>query len=358
MLAAIAVLYVVFPAHRATEPLDRAPQSLVVPRYFDEVFFQGQGFPVRLELVREGTRVVDGATVRVLRHFADAIDHKNIQETREQVDAVNATYAPRPPWRYRPERRTGHYKCMSTATSIVADWFALERGAALPEYVSHLDGKRYRGFDPEVFDAFYYKAAPSDSALYKLTGESNLDPVSGVRVPYSVAGFATLLGDETSRPGARRVEDDNLPVGYDYDLGAVGPLVPVEVFRGKVFWPAFARAYPRADSERLRRAIEEHGPILAGIKMRFSVAHGVFRDTRLGDLPIPGPSGHGVVIVGWIEKADRLYFLYRETFGACDEEREDCGPAYRIYPIYGFNEAFAFQPAASSRTNASNSRGG
>jgi len=350
--------YLFLPAHRGTDPLDRAPESLVVPGYFDEVFFQGQGFPVRRDLVREGVRVVDGATIKVIRHFPDGIDDKNIQETPEQVEAVNAAYAPQPRWQYHSERRTGHYKCMSTSTSMVADWFALERGAPLPEYVSHLDGKRYRGFDPEVFDALYYREAPRDTGLFKLTDESHLDPVSGVRVPYSVAGFATILGEETSRPGARRVEDDNLPVGYDYDLDPIGPLVPIELFREKVFWPAFVRAYPREASERLRRAVEEHGPVLAGIKMRFSVVHGVFRDTRLGDLPLPGPSGHGVVIVGWIEKADRLYFLYRETFGACDEEREECGPAYRIYPIYGFNEAYAFQPAASSRANASNSLGG
>jgi hypothetical protein len=58
-----------------------------------------------------------------------------------------------------------------------------------------------------------------------------------------------------------------------------------------------------------------------------------------------GVTGHGVPIVGWIERADRLYFLYRETFGRADEERCDTGPSWRIYPIYGFNAVFSFEPA-------------
>ncbi len=332
-----AIAYVLFPADRAVEPLDRAPDRLVVPGYFDEVFFQGQGFPVARRFVVEGRRRFDGVETFVLPHVGSGLAYKNIQETPGQVAEVNARYAPDPPWRLRPERRLGHYKCMSTSASLVLDWFALEAGAGPTTYVSILDGKTYRGFDPKALDSLYYARG------YPLSGRGHLDPVSGVPVPYSVGGFATILEDETSRPGPRAVRDYNLPVDYAFDYRAVGRLRARELFRGKVFWKAFLRLYPRAESERLRRAILEDGPVLAGIKIRFSALHGIFHDTRLGDLPIAGPSGHGVVIVGWIEKDNRLYFLYRETFGACDEERPDCGPAYRIYPIYGFNEAYAFE---------------
>jgi hypothetical protein len=342
--AAVVAAYVLFPADRSTAPLDRAPDTLVVPRYHDPVFFQGQGFPVRRALVSAGTQERDGARLHVLPLFDTAIAYKSTQETAEQVEHVNATYAPAPRWVFRPERRMGHYRCMATAASLVLDWFALRGGATLPEYTSLFDGRPYRGFDPKVLDAMYFERAVSEPKLFRLAVGSHADPVSGIPVPYSVAAYARLVEDATAHPGSRAVRDPQLPVTFEADFAPTGPLVAERVLGPTFQWRALLGVYPRTDSERLRRAIEERGPLLAGIKVRFSNLHGVFRDTRLGDLPIVGSSGHGVVIVGWIEKDDRLYFVYRETFGDCDEERVDCGPAYRIYPVYGFNEVFAFRP--------------
>lgn len=341
----ILVAYVFFSADRSTAPLDRAPEVLVVPAYYDPVFFQGQGFPVRRRFVVSGTHEHDGATVHVLPDFDNAIDYKNTQETAAQVEAVNARFAPQPPWRFRPERRLGHYRCMATATSLVLDWFALRRGAALPDYVSIFDGRTYHGFDPRAIDEIYFEHADREPETFQLTNDARPDPVTSTPVPYSIAAFARLVEDETARPGRRVVHDRHLPIEHVVELERAGRLVAVPVLRPKLQWRAFFGAYPRKDSERVRRALESYGPLLAGIKIRFSVRHGVFRDTRLGDLPILGPSGHGVVIVGWIEKGDRLFLLYRETFGDCDEEQVDCGPAYRIFPVYGFNEIFAFRRA-------------
>lgn len=335
--------YLLFPADRSTTPLDRAPDALVVPGYFDPVFFQGQGFPVKRAFVASGTRTIDGAVVHVVPRFAEEVDYKSTQETEEQVDRINARFAPGPPWRYRPERRLGHYKCMATATSMLLDWFALERGADPGAYVSIFDGRTYRGFDPRPIDAVYYERASREPDTFKLASGSHADPVTGVPVPYAIGGFARIVEEETARTSPRVVRDPHLPIDDLVDVRAAGPLEAVPVLAPEIQWGVIFHFYPQGDSERVRRAIEEDGPLLAGIKSRFSNLHGVFRDTRLGDVPIRGVSGHGVVIVGWVEKEGRIYFLYRETFGGCDEERVDCGPAYRIYPVYGFNEIWTFR---------------
>lgn len=346
LVGVLLVAHRCFPAYRATAALDRAPETLVVPDYYNEVFFQGQGFPVARRLVVAGTREVDGMRVRVLARFDRDVPYKSTQETAQQVEAINARYAPRPPWRFRPERRLGHYKCMATSASTVLDWLLLERGGTLPEYVSIFDGRRYVGHDPSVIDAAYYQRAERDPDRFPLSDGNRLDPITQVRVPFSIAGFAQLLEDETARGAVRIVRDPHLPIEHSLDLTAVGALAAVRVLEPTLHWRAVLRLYPSAASSRLRDALERFGPLLAGIKIRFSALHGIFRDTRLGDFPIVGPSGHGVVIVGWIEKQGRLYFLYRETFGDCDDEQVDCGPAYRIYPVYGFNEAYAFRRGA------------
>lgn len=141
----VLIAYLLFPANRATTALDRAPDTLVVPDYYDEVFFQGQGFPVARRFVVTGTRDVDSMRIHVLPHFDTGVSYKSMQETQQQVDAINARYAPQPPWQFRPERRLGHYKCMATSTSMLLDWFRLQQGDTLSSYVSIFDGRTYNG---------------------------------------------------------------------------------------------------------------------------------------------------------------------------------------------------------------------
>ena len=327
---------------RALAPLDRAPRELIVPAYFDQVFFLGQGFPVHTANVVEGLREIDGGKMFVLPGWVDAIDYKNCQETEEQVRAVNERYRPVPPWRVDEGRRKGHYKCMSVSASLVLDWFAWSQGRDLIEYASVLDGKRYRGFDPKALDALYYARSAADPELYALTDEGHLDPVSQVPVPYSAAGFARIIEEESADPAPRRARDVQLPLDYPYSFESSGALRSVRLIDSEIHWEVAAGVYPREESERLRDALAR-GPLFAGIKARFSALHGIFDATRAGDVPIPGLSGHGIVIVGWIERDERLYFLYRETFGRADEERADAGPAWRIYPVWCFNEVYAFE---------------
>lgn len=348
ILAVVGVAYLFFPADRSTALLDRAPDDWQVPAYDDPIFFQGQGFPVRRALLSSGTTTHGRATVFVLPHLLDAIDYKNVQESAEQVAWINATFAPAPPWRFRPERRLGHYKCMSTAASLLLDWFALEHGAQLPTYQSLLDGKQYRGIDPRALDALYYAAATDQPDLFKLTGDDHRDPISAVPVPCSIAAFARLIETTTAQGTAQNVRDAQFPIEHQLDLTGIGALRAHRVLAPTFHWRTLFGQYPRAASERTRQALGVFGPLLAGIKIRFSALHGIFKQTRLGDFPLLGPSGHGVLIVGWVEQDDRLYFLYRETFGGCDEERVDCGPSYRIYPIYGFNEIFAFESTGTA----------
>lgn len=357
VIAAVAVLYRLFPADRSTAPLDRAPEQLIVPEYFDPVFFLGQGFPVHRQHVLEGERLVGDTRVYVLPHVATALDYKNVQETSSQVEKVNALYSPSPPWRYRPERRLGHYKCMSTSASTLLDWQLLQREQLLPSYESILDEKHYRGVDPRSLDSLYYEAAQRDPDRFALTDSDHLDPVSSTPVPFSLAGFAALIERLSADRQSVLVQDAQLPLRHPLDLSALQPLRAIQVLEPELDWRVIFRFYPKQRSQALREALQQYGPLLAGVKIRFSALHGVFRDTRLGDLPILGASGHGVLIVGVIERADRLYFLYRETFGPCDEEQADCGPAYRIYPVYSFHEAYAFASAVKSpATNVGTSR--
>lgn len=326
-----------------TAPLDSAPAAFVVPDYFDEVFFQGQGFPVHSTHVREGRYSIGDAELFVLPYAVDGLDYKNIQETPEQVARVNAELGPDPPWRTDESRRMGHYKCLSVSASLIADWFTLAGGGELGEYVSVLDGRRYRGMDPKALDSLYYERARTEPDVFVLTDEDHLDPISGVRVPYGAVGFARILGEESARPGPRSVRDVQLDREYAYDFTSVGPLRPLRIEGGGLDVRAAASRYPREASERVRAALAEHGPLLAGIRVRFAALHGVFDARRIGDVPLVGVTGHGVVIVGWIERKDRLYFLYRETFGRSDVETAASGPSWRIYPVYGFNEIHAFR---------------
>jgi len=341
LFALFGVAFLFFQTDRSTVPLDTAPEELIVPGYFEQIMFRGQGYPVNTKFIIEGVREYNGTIVFVLPHMEE-LSYKNLQETEEQVRFINEQYRPDPAWRYRPERRMGHYKCLSMSMSTIIDYHALERNKSLEPYVSIFDGKEYRGFDPKALDSLYYQYREREPEFFKVTEEGHLDPITNVSVPYVGAGFAKIVEEQSAIPGVRSVQDYNLPVNYAFSFDASGPLRAEELAHGEVFWKVLFHLYPRPSSERLKAAIEQ-GPVLGGVKVRFAALDGIFRDTRLGDFPIKGLTGHGVMIVGYVEQDGKTYFLYRETFGKCNEELPECGPAYRILPIYGFNELIAFE---------------
>ncbi len=183
----------------------------------------------------------------------------------------------------------------------------------------------------------------------KLTGAGLLllvvmhfDPVAGVPVPCGMRGFIKLLIDP---PDGMRALDVSLPgVAYEWQReGLLPDYRATEIFRNIVFESPF-HDVAQEISGRVRDAIDTNGILYAGIRVRFSASGGVINRSRIGDVPLPFMTGHAVAIVGWIEQGEDLYFVYRETFGEYDTTSSYGGPAYRVYPIFGFSEVYSFQP--------------
>lgn len=316
-----------------------------LPDYEDPAWLLAQGLPLRRDWLREGRMPIDGGEMFVLPHVVTDLPYKSIQETQAWVEQVNREFNPTPPWLYRPERRLGHYKCMSVSASTVLDWFALERGKALPTFRSWLNGSTEHGFDHRVIDAIYYqRAAAREQGGYALLS-AHLDPVEQTPISFHMEAFARIItmasAPESPRERVIEVSDMSLP-GVTHRVRAADFLdVPYHAIFQWVPSPQVALD-PERYSRLLVEALESFGPVYAGIRIRFASSGGIIAETDLARLAIPNASGHGVVVVGYVRQAGRTYFIYREVFGDFDDEFADGGPAYRVYPVHGFNEAYAF----------------
>jgi len=317
----------------------------VLPDYDDPAWLLSQGLPLRRDWLREGRTPIDGGEMFILPHVLTTLPYKNVQETQAWVEQVNREFGPTPPWRYRPERRLGHYKCMSVSASTILDWYALERGEALPGFRSWLNGTGERGFDHRVIDAIYYQRAASNAYRGYALLTTHLDPVEQTPISYQMEAFARII-TMASEPGIQlervlEAADVSLP-GVTHRVRAADFLdFPYHVvFR---YTPSTQVARdPEPYNRILVDALEQHGPVYAGIRLRFASSGGIVAEHDIARLAIPNVSGHGVVIVGYVRQAGRTYFVYRETFGDFDDEFVDGGPAYRVYPVHGFNEAYSF----------------
>jgi hypothetical protein len=323
-------------------PVETLP---TLPEYDDPAWLLSQGLPLRRDWLREGRTPVDGGEMFILPYVLTALPYKNVQETDAWVDEVNRRLHPSPPWVYQPERRMGHYKCMSVSASTVLDWFTLTQGKPLPGFRSWLNGSTERGSDHRVIDAIYYqRAASGENRGYRLV-TTHLDPVEQTPISFRMEAFAriiTMAGDpEVPREQVVVAPDMSLP-GVTHRARAADFLdVPYHVVFQWTPSTQVARD-PEPYTRMLVDALEKHGPIYAGIRVRFASSGGIVAEHDIARLAIPNVSGHGVVIVGYVRQAGRTYFIYRETFGDFDDEFADGGPAYRAYPVHGFNEAYTF----------------
>jgi len=317
-----------------------------LPNYDDPSWVLEQGLPLRRSWLKEGRTPIPGGEMYILPYTLTTLPYKNVEETEEWVAKINRQYAPSPPWRYRPERRMGHYKCMSVSSSVIVDWLNLQRGAPMPEYRSLLNGKIERGFDHRKLDAIYYlrAAQPETEEDYPLL-TLEMDPVEQVPIPYRMEAFAKII----SMHGRNEVAADTW-------IEAPDPTLPGVIHRFRAdelpairyrvlfqYVPSYrVAADPDLHGRLLVDALERYGPVLAGIRVRFASSGGVVSATSAARLAFPNISGHGIVIVGYIRQEDRVYFVYRETFGPFDELTSHGGPAYRVYPAHAFNEAYTF----------------
>ncbi|MBL8700997.1 MAG: hypothetical protein JNK67_21660 [Alphaproteobacteria bacterium] len=306
--------------------------------------------PLRRSWLKEGRTAIPGGEVVVLPHVLTTLPYKNVQETEAWVGHVNATYAPDPQWRYLPDWRMGHYKCMSVSASTIIDWFTLRAGRPLGRYRSLLNGAIELGFDHRLLDALYYARARDAATAddYPLL-TIDLDPIERTPIPYGMAGFAAILslgGDRATRDMTVELPDPSLPgVTHRLATADLPALRARKVFSYRPSWEVNFDPRPLIDAT--HAAMERSGPLYAGIRLRFAASGGVVTAAH-GALAAPDLSAHGVVIVGHVHQDGRTFFIYRETFGEYDSDWADGGAAYRLFPIQSFNEAWAFDPVEAS----------
>ncbi len=329
--------------------LDNPVQSASIPdlpEYESPTWVAIQGLPVRRSWLKEGRTEIRNGEMYILPHVLTGLPYKNNQETREWIDYINKTYKPDPPWRYLPERRKGHYKCMSVSASTILDWFALQRGEALKPYQSLLNGQTEHGFDHRALDAIYYKRAQLDETaeIYQLITIAK-DPVEQTPVSYRMDAFVDIIttaGHNADPDVVVEALDPSLPaVRHRIRVGDLPPLRARRLFGYTPTWDVRTNPAPLIDA--MVRSLETTGPVFAGLRLRFAASGGVITAGQARALAMPDLSAHGVVVVGYIRQRGRTYFVYRETFGEYDEGWADGGPAYRVFPIHSFNEAWVFE---------------
>ena len=326
--------------------LDEASDYIEIPDYYSDIWFKGQGFPIKHELLKEGwSDLSGGGKIFILPNVLTKLPYKNLEESRQWVDYINNTFHPSPAWTFNDRRRKGNYRCMAQAASTVSDWHTLLLGNQLPTYKSIFTGQREQGLNFKILDSLFYQRSTQDEDNYGLNRKKLMeDPVSHTPVPYSLWGYAQILSlsTETDPASNLRVQDYNLPITYRYkpsDFHIYSK--PITIFRNKAFWEIIFKKEPKLTRNTID-AIHKHGILYAGIKARFSMLNGNLKKTRLGFIPLAFFSGHGVSIVGYIQKDGNTYFVYRETFGFANKETPESGVSYRMFPIYGFNEIYAF----------------
>ena len=352
------VLFVSFTVFRVStdyQELDEAPAQIEVPDYHSDIWFKGQGYPIRYELLKEGwSDLPNGGKIFILPNVLTKLPYKNLEESQEWVNYVNSTYHPEPAWIFDDRRRKGNYRCMAQAASTVSDWHALLLGNQLSVYKSTYTGNEEQGLNFKILDSLYYQGAAQNDKDYGLNRKKLMeDPVSHTPVPYSLFGYANILslGMEIDPDKELSIQDYNLPINYSYsprDFHIYSK--PITIFRNKAFWEIIFKKEPKLTQTTID-AIHKHGILYAGIKARFSMINGNLKKTRLGFIPLSFFSGHGVSIVGYIQKNGNTYFVYRETFGLANQETSESGVAYRMFPIYGFNEIYAFSQPVRIRTS-------
>jgi hypothetical protein len=327
------------PAAQATLP--------TFPDYGDPVWIRIQGIPLKRSWLREGRTKIKGGEMFVLPYVLTKLPYKNDQETKAWVEYINARYKPKKKWRYRPERRLGHYKCMSTSASTILDWHALRAGRRLGQSRSWQHGGMEGGYDPRVIDSVYFQRAKTDRRyrtirIYK-------DPVEGTPIPYHMLSFAIIItapgrAKPAERANGALVAPDSALPGVTHRLRYAD--MPKLKYRVLMRFPSQrkVRRNPGRYNKILIDALEHDGPIYMGLRMHYGDSGGVVLKSFIGRLAIRNLSGHGVVIVGYIRQNGRIYFIYREVFGPYDKGWSGGGPAYRLYPVHSVNEAYSFYP--------------
>ncbi|RDH84099.1 MAG: hypothetical protein DIZ80_08175 [endosymbiont of Galathealinum brachiosum] len=316
-----------------------------LPTGFSDVWIATQGLPLKINWLKEGRSKYEYGKMFILPYTLTSLPYSNTEESEEWVKYINKTYSPQPAWKYNDARRMGHYKCMSLSAATVINWHTIDSGKPLGRYTSWLSGKEEQGFDHRIIDAVYYDKAGQEAfkETYPLL-TLEMDPIEGTPISYGMPAFSQIisLASESQDVKVIKVADPSLPgVSHEMDLTGIPKLKTVKIFDYKRSYKV--RENSEEHTKMLKDGLHKYGPLFAGIRVRFASSGGVVSDSSVGKLSIPDMSGHGVVIIGYVEQGDETFFIYRETFGKYDYTSSQGGPSYRSYPAHAFNEAYAFE---------------
>src|SRR3989344_2603720 len=154
----LAISFAFFRVDTDYSELDAAPDKIIVPDYNSDIWFKGQGYPIKYQLLKEGwTDLEGGGEIFILPNVLTKLPYKNLEESQEWVEYVNNTYHPDPKWTFDERRRKGSYRCMAQAASTVSDWHALLLGNQLSTYKSIYTGNEEQGLNFKILDSLYYQ---------------------------------------------------------------------------------------------------------------------------------------------------------------------------------------------------------
>ncbi len=223
----------------------------------------------------------------------DRVPYKNQEERLDWVERVNASGVMRTKWRQSPGMQEPAYKCLSYASSTVADWWGWRLGTPpAGRYQSLVNGLVEYGLDPRELETLYHHRARRNPVRYARLPPAGkgLDPVTRERIPSSLRGYATLL----TSPESQELKDPLYrtdPREYSYWPGKYhmdGP--PRLLFTGG-----------RQDEAAILDALQNHGIVMAMTQTR------LFGMVRVGL--------HAIAIVGWFERRGKIALVYHESYG-------------------------------------------
>ena len=253
-----------------------------------------------------------------------ALPFKNQEERYAWVEEVNRTRRMRTEWRHKGGFQEPSYKCLSFASSTVADWWGLMYGVPPgASYQNFVNGTQEYGVNPRELEVLYYhRARRRGGRYYKLTPRLvKHDPVTRERIASSSTAFARLICSPEEIELDDPLTRDGLPK-YKYRPGMWhqdGP--PRTLFtKGK-----------GADAALIREALHRHGIVLAFTQAR------VLRVIRFGL--------HGIPIVGYYRKGKDTVFIYHESYGNHGPGYvwdDSGGPSYMTIPANFLREASVF----------------